>query len=60
MQRIIGVLPYVLTVLGGLIGIAWVNLTPNASPVLGIAAGAVAGRLLAAVLVRLLVGKTRI
>ncbi len=53
-QRISGALPYALTVFGGLAGIAWVNMTPGASPVLGIAAGAVAGRLLAALLVRLL------
>ncbi len=58
--RIAGALPYVLTVVGGLAGIGWVNLNPGASPVLGIAAGAIIGRLLAALLVRLLDRKNRI
>ncbi|MFD3189169.1 hypothetical protein ACFMPD_02700 [Sedimentitalea sp. HM32M-2] len=58
-RRIIVALPYVLTVFGGLVGIAWVNMTPNASPILGIAGGAIAGRLIAVVLVRGLESMTR-
>ncbi|AVO39219.1 hypothetical protein [Pukyongiella litopenaei] len=53
-DRVIAALPYVLTVAGGVAGIAWTNLTFNASPVLGIAAGALVGRLLAGLVLRLL------
>ena len=36
-------LTYVLPVLGGLLGVAWVNMTPDANPVFGVGGGAVAG-----------------
>ncbi|MDK3072712.1 hypothetical protein QO034_06290 [Sedimentitalea sp. JM2-8] len=54
--RILAVLPFALPVLGGVLGVAWVNATAHGSPVLGIAAGAVAGWILAAVVSRVLGG----
>jgi hypothetical protein len=42
--------------LGGTIGIAWVNMTAHGSPVFGIAGGAIAGWVVAAVLSRVLAG----
>ncbi|SIT77937.1 hypothetical protein [Pontibaca methylaminivorans] len=42
---------YGLTGLGGLLGIFWVNASAHASPILGIGLGALAGRLVAALVV---------
>jgi hypothetical protein len=52
----IAVLPYALPVLGGLLGVVWVNLNKMEflNPVLWIGIGVVAGWVLARVLVRLL------
>lgn len=55
-ERILAALPFALPVLGGVLGIAWVNMTTHGSPVLGIAAGALAGWLAAALLSKLLGG----
>ncbi|WP_371224288.1 hypothetical protein [Roseovarius sp. 2305UL8-3] len=51
-SKIAAVLPYALPVLGGTIGIFYVNATPNASPVLWIATGALLGGVLARFLVK--------
>ena len=53
-ERIAVILSYVLPVLGGTIGIFWINATSGGSPLLGVAGGAVAGCIVAAVLSRLL------
>ncbi len=54
MSWLLVALPHVLTVAGGLAGIAYVNTTAHGSPLFGIVLGALAGRLLAAALVRVL------
>ncbi len=51
-SKIAAVLPYALPVLGGTIGIFYVNSTANASPVLWIAFGALMGGVVARFLVR--------
>lgn len=55
-ERIVAALPYALPVLGGLLGVVWVNLNKMEflNPVLWIGIGVVAGWVLARVLVRLL------
>ena len=42
-EKLAAWLTYILPVLGGLMGVAWVNVTPNANPVFGIAGGAMIG-----------------
>ena len=54
LRRVLAALPYALPVLGGLIGIAWINMTSHGSPILGIAGGALLGAVVAAVIVRLI------
>lgn len=53
-QKIESWLPYALPVLGGVIGVAYVNMVPKAfvNPVLGIVIGALAGRVLAFLIVK--------
>lgn len=55
-ERIVAALPYALPVLGGLLGVVWVNLNKMEflNPVLWIGIGVVAGWALAKLLVRLL------
>jgi positive regulator of sigma E activity len=53
--RLSAALPYVLPVLGAAIGMFWARYgTEHSNPVLWVAGGAVAGRLLAMVVVRML------
>jgi len=51
-QKVAVALPYALPVLGGTIGIFYVNSTANASPVLWIASGALLGGVVARFLVK--------
>ena len=53
-QRIIAALPFVLPVLGGLLGVVYVNMSPKdfLNPFIAIALGVVVGRVLAMLLVR--------
>ena len=53
-RKLAAALPYMLPVLGGLIGVAWINTTDHGNPLIGIAAGALAGWALAFALVKLL------
>lgn len=47
-------LPYALPVLGGAIGVFWIRYgTETGNPVIGVAAGAILGRLLAAGILRI-------
>ncbi|WP_299843803.1 hypothetical protein [uncultured Roseovarius sp.] len=53
-QKLAAALPYVMPVVGGLIGIAWINTTAHGNPLLGIAVGALSGWAIAYLLLKLL------
>lgn len=54
-DRVLSWLPYALPVLGGFLGMAWVQLNraDQLNPVVAVVLGVVAGRLLAALILRL-------
>ncbi len=58
-DRILSWLPYALPVLGGLLGTVWVqvNRAEQLNPVVAVVLGVVAGRLVAALILRLVPGR---
>ncbi|WP_306004744.1 hypothetical protein [Aquicoccus porphyridii] len=58
-DRVLSWLPYALPVLGGFLGMLWVQMNPAAqlNPVVAVVLGVVAGRLLSVLVLRLVPGR---